>query len=122
MADDVDELRWYTLINIFYNDNGDTEPLHLCPEFFVYEHNEDSSIITEDDGMSLVEKNTNFMRQFTRSYFMTLFGFKSWQHMDECKEDKLNQNNPSAVYSKYYLTTKQFFSKREDESSNVIAG
>lgn len=123
MADDVDELRWYTLINIFYNDNGDTEPLHLCPEFFVYEHNEDSSIITEDDGMSLVEKNTNFMRQFTRSYFMTLFGFKSWQHMDECKEDKLSQNNPSAVYSKYYLTTKQFFSKREDESSsNVIAG
>ena len=104
---------WYTSIDIFYNDNGDAEPLQLYSKCFIYEHNEDSSVVTED-GVSLVERNTNFMRQFTRSYFMTLFGFKSWQYMmEECKEDKMNYNNPSAVYSKYYLTTKQFFTKSD---------
>lgn len=120
LADDTSESHWYTLINIFYNDNGEEEPLRLCPELFIYKHTEDSSVMIEG-GISLVEKNLDFMRQFTRSYFMTLFGFKSWKHMDECKEDKLYQINPSAVYSKYYLTTKQFFSKREEhDSSNVI--
>ena len=110
---DGDDPCWYTSIDIFYNDNGDAEPLQLYSKFFIYKHNEDSSVVTED-GVSLVERNTNFMRQFTRSYFMTLFGFKSWQYMmEECKEDKMNRNNPSAVYSKYYLTTKQFFTKSD---------
>ena len=107
--------NWYTEISILYNNNGDAEPLNLHHTVFTYEHSTEMSSAEEKDHF-VSEKNNNFMRQFTRSYFTTLFGFKSWKEMEEIAVNLKTENSkmePVITYSKFYLTTKQFFTKTE---------
>lgn len=109
--------NWYTEISILCNNNGDAEPLVPHSVLFTYEHSSDKQSVEIDNISSNSEKNNNFMRQFTRSYFTTLFGFKSWKEMEEIADSLKSETSvtmePVITYSKFYLTTKQFFTKTE---------
>lgn len=58
----------------------------------------------EEKDHFVSEKNNNFMRQFTRSYFTTLFGFKSWKEMEEIAVNLKTENSKMEsviTYSKF---------------------